>query len=78
MEFLKNLQNKPEPIKKTIMWLGVAVIMIVIFGVWILTFSGRTTPVAENPELSNLKKEMPGVWQALKTQVNSLQNLWPK
>ena len=49
MEFLKNLQNKPEPIKKTIMWLGVAVIMIVIFGVWILTFSGRTTPVAENP-----------------------------
>jgi len=78
MEFLKNLQNKPEPIKKTIMWLGVAVIMIVIFGVWILTFSGRTTPVAENPGLSNLKKEMPGVWQTLKSQVNSLKNLWPK
>ena len=78
MNFIKTLQNKPEPIRKTIMWIGIAVIMIVIFGIWILTFSGRTTPVAENPELSNLKKEMPGVWQALKTQVNSLQNLWPK
>ena len=78
MEFLKNLQNKPESIKKTIMLFGIFFIMLAIFGFWLLTFPSQIPKAEDSEAAANLKKELPSAWQTLKSQVNSLQNLWPK
>jgi len=77
-EFLKNLQNKPEATKKTIMWIFVFFIMIIIFSFWLLTFPSQIPKTGDNEATANLKKELPDVWQTLKTQINTLQNLWQK
>ncbi|MDO8743432.1 MAG: hypothetical protein Q7J30_02700 [Candidatus Azambacteria bacterium] len=78
MEFLKNLQNKPEPVKKTIMLFGIFFIMLAIFGFWLLTFPSQIQKTGDNAATAKLKTELPGIWQTLKSQVNSLQNLWRK
>jgi len=75
-EFLKNLQNKPEPSKKVIMWLSIVFIMIAIFTFWLLTFPSQIQKTKDNEATANLKKELPSVWQTLKTQINNLQELW--
>lgn len=77
-EFFKNLQNKPEPFKKMIMWIGIFFIMTAIFTFWLLTFPSPVPKTKDNEATANLKKELPSVWQTLKTQINNLQNLWPK
>ena len=77
-EFLKNLQNKPEPSKKVIMWLSIVFIMIAIFTFWLLTFPSQIQKTGDDEAAANLKKELPSVWQTLKTQINNLQNLWQK
>ncbi|MEK9171046.1 MAG: hypothetical protein AAB789_01890 [Patescibacteria group bacterium] len=77
-EFLKNLQNKPDPIKKIIMWGGVFFIMTAIFILWLLTFPSQIQKTEDNEATANLKKELPSAWQTLKTQINNLQNLWQK
>lgn len=77
--FLKNLQNKPEPVKRLIMWFGVFLAMTAIFTFWILTFPSQIPNTAESSDAAaSLKRELPTVWQTLKTQINNLQNLWPK
>ncbi len=76
--FLKNIQNKPEPVKRLIMWFGVFTVMAAIFMFWILTFPSQI-PAAENSEATaNLSKKLPGVWQSLNEQVNNLKGLWQK
>ena len=75
-EFIKNLQNKPEPVKKMIMIFGIFFIMLVIFSFWLFTFPSQIPKPEDNEAGANLKKELPGVWQTLKSQVNSLQKLW--
>ncbi len=77
-EFLKNLQNKPEPFKKMIMWISIIFIMTAIFIFWILTFPSQIQKTEDNEAATNLKTELPSVWQTLKTQINNLQNLWRK
>lgn len=77
-KFLKNLQNKPEPSKKVIMWAGILFIMTAIFTFWLLTFPWHIPKTENNEAASNLKKELPNVWQTLKSQINTLQNLWQK
>ncbi|MBI4919852.1 hypothetical protein HY838_00985 [Candidatus Azambacteria bacterium] len=76
--FLKNLQNKPEPVKKMIMWAGIAVIITVIFSFWLLNFPSQIPQNQNDEAAANLKQELPGVWQALKSQVGELKNLWRK
>lgn len=76
--FFKNLQSKSEPTKKTIMWISILFIMIAIFTFWLLTFPSQIQKTGDNEVTTNLKKELPGVWQTLKTQINNLQNLWRK
>jgi len=78
MEFFKNLQNKPEPVKKTIMWTGVSFVMFAVFLFWLFTFPFQTSQPIGDEGLANLTKEMPGVWQTFKGQLDSVQNLWPK
>lgn len=53
-------------------------IMVAIFGFWLLTFPFQIPQTEDSEVATNLKKELPGVWQTLKSQVNSLQNLWQK
>ena len=77
-DFLKNLQNKSEPAKKIIMWVGILFIMAVIFIFWILTFPSKIPKTQDNEAAANLKKELPNVWQTFKTQINNLQNLWQR
>lgn len=78
MEFIKNLQNKPEPVKKTIMWTAVFVIMIIIFSFWLVTFSSQVQNSGKDETATVLKKELPSAWQALKLQINSIKDLWLK
>ncbi|MBI2446757.1 MAG: hypothetical protein HYV51_03015 [Parcubacteria group bacterium] len=76
INLIKNLQNKPEPIKRLIMWFGVFSVMAVIFMFWILTFPSQI-PASENTKAAiNVKKELPGVWQSLNEQVNNLKDMW--
>jgi len=77
-KFIQNLQNKPEPVKKFIMWIGIFFIMVVIFVFWLLTFPSSIPKTEDNQVAANLKKELPSVWQTLKEQINNLQNLWQK
>ena len=76
--FIQNLQNKPEPAKKMIMWTSIIFIMIAIFTFWLLTFPSQIQKTEDNEATANLKKELPSVWQTLKTQISNLQNLWRK
>ncbi len=78
MQFLKNLQQKPEAAKKMIMWIGIFFIMTAIFTFWFLTFPSSIQKTEDNEATANLKKELPSVWQTFKTQINNLQNLWRK
>jgi len=77
-KLIENLQNKPEPFKKMIMWIGILFIMIAIFTFWLLTFPSQIQKTKDDEATANLKKELPSVWQTLKTQINNLQNLWRK
>ncbi len=77
-QFIKNLQNKPEGLKRVVMWLGVFFVMSMIFIFWLLTFPSQIAATPENDGANNLKKELPGVWQSLKGQLNELKSLWPK
>jgi hypothetical protein len=61
MNFLKNLQNKPDHVKQTVMWFGVFLIMFLIFSIWVLTFPSQIPA-----------REAPGIWNSLKTQFNAL------
>ena len=74
-KFFKNLQNKPEPIKKTIMWFGVFFVMAAIFIFWLMTFPSQIPSVEENDETANLKKELPTVFNSLKSQAGEIFNL---
>ena len=75
-KLIENLQNKPETVKKSIMWIGILFIMTAIFTFWLLTFPSQIQKTKDNEATANLKKELPSVWQALKTQINNLQELW--
>jgi hypothetical protein len=77
-KLIENLQNKPEPFKKMIMWIVILFIMIAIFTFWLLTFPSQIQKTGDDEATVNLKKELPSVWQTFKTQINNLQNLWQK
>ncbi|MDP3004474.1 MAG: hypothetical protein Q8N43_03160 [Candidatus Azambacteria bacterium] len=77
-KIIQNLQNKPETVKKSIMWIGILFIMTAIFTFWLLTFPSQIPKTKDNEATANLKKELPSVWQTLKSQINTLQNLWQK
>jgi len=77
-KFIQNLQNKPEPTKKMIMWIGIIFIMTAIFILWLLNFPSQIPKTENNKAAANLKKELPGVWQTFQTQINNLQSIWQK
>lgn len=77
-KLIESLQNRPEPVKRLIMWFGVFFVMAVIFTFWLLTFPARVSAPESSEAALNLNKELPGVWQSLKGQFNDLKNLWQK
>lgn len=78
INILKNIQNKPDPVKRLVMWFGVFSVMAVIFTFWILTFPSSISAPESSEATLNLNKELPNVWQSLKEQINNLKNLWPR
>ena len=76
MEFLKKIQNKPEPVKKTIMWAGISCAMLIVFIFWLFTFPFQTSQPAQDDGLANLTKEIPGIWETFKEQITNMQELW--
>lgn len=78
INIIKNLQNKPEPVKRLIMWFGVFFVMTAIFIFWLMTFPSQIPVTTNNTATENIKSELPGIWQAVKDQYNSLENLWQK
>ena len=52
--------------------------MILIFTFWLLTFPSQIPATKNDEATANLKKELPGVWQSLKGQINDLENLWQR
>jgi len=73
---IKNLQNKPEGFKRVVMWISIIFIMIAIFTFWILTFPSQIQKTKDDEVATNLKKELPSVWQTFKSQIDNLQELW--
>ena len=73
---IKNLQNKPEGFKRVVMWISIIFIMIAIFTFWILTFPSQIQKTGDYEVATNLKKELPSVWQTFKSQIDNLQELW--
>lgn len=78
-QFIKKLQEKPEPVKHMIMWTVTLFIMIFIFAFWVWNFS-RTinqSAGASERELSSKASNMalPSAWSAFKGQANSLFDL---
>ncbi len=71
MNFIKNLQTKPEATKQTIIWVGAFLIMTVIFTGWLLTFSWQLTE-PEDTRTAQLKNELPSAWTSIKNQMGSL------
>lgn len=76
MRILKNLQQKPEAVRKSIMWIGIISIMTVIFAFWVFSFPSQIPESEETEATTNLKKELPSVWQSLKNQINNIKNIW--
>ena len=58
------------------MWIGILFIMIAIFTFWILTFPSQIQKTKDDEVATNLKKELPSVWQTFKSQIDNLQELW--
>jgi len=50
--------------------------MIAIFTFWILTFPSQIQKTKDDEVATNLKKELPSVWQTFKSQIDNLQELW--
>ena len=71
MNFIKNIQNKSDSVKQTIIWVGAFLIMTVIFTGWLLTFSWQLTE-PEDARTAVLKNELPSAWTSIKNQISAL------
>ena len=69
---LENFQNKSDALKHIIMWVGIFLIMTTIFGFWLLTFSWQVSQTTKDESTFEIKKELPSVFNSLKSQVNLL------
>ena len=69
---LENIRNKSDTVKHIVMWIGVFLIMTTIFGFWLLTFSWQVSQIAEDESTSKIKKELPSVFNSLKSQTGLL------
>lgn len=71
-QILENIRNKSDAVKHTVMWVGIFLIMTTIFGFWLMTFPWQTSQTAEDNSTLELKKELPSVFNSLKSQAGLL------
>jgi hypothetical protein len=60
MSFIDNLQNKSPRTKTIILWMASAVVMVIIFAIWVANFSNNIKPAAglEQTQLPSLFKSI--------------------
>lgn len=75
-DFIKNFQNKPEPVKKLVMWLGVFLAMAAIFIFWFSNFPWGVSAPVSGEVVGNF--QLPDFWNSLGGQLSNLKNLWPR
>lgn len=73
---MEDIQNKSLKVRQSIMWGGIFFIMIIIFIIWLLTFPSQMPAKENDATMEKFKNELPGVWQTIKTQINTFENLW--
>ena len=80
-EFIENLQRKPRYIRVAILWTVVGIFMLGLFVFWINTLDlGMAKPQLQQQKeamsgeksLSEIKKEIPSLWQSLKAGAGDL------
>lgn len=73
-KFIQNLQNKPEPTKKLILWLSTGAIMLIIGSGWIVSFQGNQP----NPSQAQASKNnFANIFQSFKKDMASLKEIIP-
>lgn len=80
-DFLEKLQNKPKHVRIFILWTSVVISMTLLFVLWTWSLGGpqekqsETISQLENQEtksFTELKKEIPSLWQSLKASLSGL------
>ena len=80
-DYLEKIQNKPRPVRVAIMWVGVAIFMTLFLILWAaMAGSGQSNEnlASENQfseqaqSFSEVKEEIPSLWQSLKASVSEL------
>lgn len=80
-DFLEKLQNKPKHVRIFILWTSVVISMTLLFVLWAWSLGGpqekqlETISQLENQEtksFTELKKEIPSLWQSLKASLSGL------
>lgn len=72
MKILENIRNKPDHVKYPIMWVGVFLIMVIIFSFWLINFSAQVSQAPKDESTSEIKNKLPSVWDSLKSQTGLL------
>lgn len=79
-QFIKKLQEKPEPVKHVIMWTATLFIMVSIFAFWVWNFSRELGQNAASPEEAPSSQaagqSLPSVWGTFKTQADNFFDLF--
>jgi cell division protein FtsB len=67
IEFIENLQNKPEPKRKLIAIVSVVIIALIIFTAWTFTFSLSTVQKNNTQEIESSAQKQPSPFEAIKS-----------
>ena len=85
-EFIENLQSKPEPVRRKIIWLAVFLSTAVIIGIWFWSLNSSFETINKNDKdengliipkdlsqsFSQFKQDVPTLWQSLKRGLENL------
>ena len=80
-DYLEKLQNKPRHVRVFILWVSVAISMTIVLALWIWSLEGLSESGPEKisqsenqktESLTELKKEIPSLWQSLKASVSDI------
>ena len=78
-QFVKKLQEKPEPVKHIIMWAAVSIVMILVFGLWLWNFSkiiNQPNELSEvSPPAQSQTSSLPSTWSTFKSQFKNILDL---
>jgi len=76
-KFIHNLQQKPEPTKKVILWVATVVIMAFIFSGWLVSFSSEMQDVSLAGKPKQEKQgALANLWNDIKNDTASLKNVF--